>query len=247
MDTTKLPKKLDFNAPLLSTRRVMCRSISSRTSGSHTAERVPFCWEQVPGKPRDDMHRTTPDENLPPQPKPPPSQWHPVSSFGLLAHSSTRIQLSDGFEEKGTFSDMLSLSEAIDFVEREAEKKAESHHGHGLDGFDSKTAASSDCEDNPSFIIQRFLPAATALAASSVVNNAWNKHQQQELKHGTSGCSSYDEREMRAHASGCGLENLFTWRIKHKPCGIRSPVRESSNSVNLKCQRLRGRSRPPFG
>lgn len=254
MKNSKDPKtKLDFNAPLLSTRpRPVRRSASSRTSRSFSAtERVPFCWEQVPGKPKDmqQLTTTTQDHHWVMRPKLPPCRWHPSSSsFDHLTHSTNgtdtcEVQLSDGFDadvndddENGMFSDamddMFSLSEAIDFVEKEAEK-TESHRGHGLDGFEAVTS-DNHCEDYPDFIIQRFLPAATALAAAS---SAANDKKQMHI-------NDEDDQKMRAYTgNGCGLEKLFTWRMKHKPCGIRSPVCQSHNSssVNLKCHQLKTR------
>lgn len=76
---------LNFNAPLLSTRRpansasleLSCPSIRCRNSTSGDAHhRIPFSWEKAPGKPKDEAKSSTrDDENDTPRPKLPPSLW----------------------------------------------------------------------------------------------------------------------------------------------------------------------------
>ncbi|MCI57108.1 hypothetical protein A2U01_0078359, partial [Trifolium medium] len=52
------PRKLNFNAPLLSTKRLSYSDLPVSSSLSNSLDtvqntRVPFSWEQSPGKPKD--------------------------------------------------------------------------------------------------------------------------------------------------------------------------------------------------
>ncbi|CAB4280297.1 unnamed protein product [Prunus armeniaca] len=80
-------------------------------------------------------------------------------------------------------------------------------------------------------IIERFLPDATALAASSAPQlNVSHISSSNEL------CYPWNYPEPEACVSrtvcrqsysspkGCGLHVFFPWSMKHKLCGVKSPV-----------------------
>ncbi|KAM5560498.1 hypothetical protein ABKV19_021586 [Rosa sericea] len=250
------PRMLNFNAPLLSTRRPR-NSRSTRLHGrslSASEERVPFSWEQAPGKSK---YPNTSDDNHDgdtPRPKLPPGWWHwhkPLESTNVVVldkeNEQTLHDHDDGCDadvdddvravdynyvddpdfDDEAFSDAIdvfSLSEAIDIVE----KKAQREHDHS-DALKLKLAESSEMNQlSPNYIIERFLPDAAALAASSAINLSVSQiNSNQKLCYPW----NYPEPEAcvsrtvgQAHSSprGCGF---FPWRMKqYKLCGIKSPV-----------------------
>ncbi|GLT66156.1 hypothetical protein SLA2020_385400 [Shorea laevis] len=201
----KRPKRLNFNAPLLSTRRTGGHSgIEERRD---TSNRVPFCWEQAPGRPKNPERRDgINDEAETPRPRLPPSRWRPPieSTYN-----------GDAREKEDENGDDLSLTEAIDILER-------GEHFPVSDGFNSEDS-SSDGSKNPSpnFIIERFLPDATALAAAF---SALNPNEKLRL--------AYDYPETLVTKAdppkGCGLEILLPWHVKHRVCGVKSPIEQST-------------------
>lgn len=84
-----IARKLNFNAPLLTTRRPAANvdldrlsiSGSARISLSTTSDRVPFCWEQAPGKPKEYVERCHAaahgGDAITPRPTLPPGWWRP--------------------------------------------------------------------------------------------------------------------------------------------------------------------------
>ncbi|KAK9289354.1 hypothetical protein L1049_007509 [Liquidambar formosana] len=250
----KCPRKLDFNAPLLSTRRpggvAAAHEEMSRTDSlgisRETSGRVPFSWELAPGKPKDMQRSDIVDEN-PLPPKLPPSRWHLSKEVTDGYEDCNQIHDrdngcdgdvdddddgggggggggGDNDDDDDVFSDavdIFSLAESIDIVET-GEKV------HGLDGLSLEKVQSSG-NPSPNFIIERFLPAATALAALSL-----NK----KLPHPSYYPEECISRTGRSYSSstsgGCGIDTLFPWRMRHKLCGIKFPVRDSS--MNLKPQ-----------
>lgn len=85
-----IARKLNFNAPLLTTRRPAANvdldrvsvSGSVRISLSTTSDRVPFCWEQAPGKPKEYAERCHDavdhgGDSTTPRPTLPPGWWRP--------------------------------------------------------------------------------------------------------------------------------------------------------------------------
>ncbi|OWM75719.1 hypothetical protein CDL15_Pgr021884 [Punica granatum] len=193
----KCLKKLNLNIPLLSVRRLgscshnfeEASSIISRQGlpKSDTSERVPFSWEQAPGKPK-----ARPDQlrlheiisaDQPPRPKPPPGRWHQqhptenivikedgadggddqfmIDSCSLDDHNCCSNYNSDDVV-RDRFSDAvdtISLSEAIDILEK-------SDRVHELDASKLKMVEAAG-NLSPSFMINRFLPDANALAVES--------------------------------------------------------------------------------
>ncbi|KAK7816618.1 hypothetical protein CFP56_043899 [Quercus suber] len=172
---SKYPRKLNFNAPLLSIRRTggytdeeqSCTNSRGMLANA-SDDRIPFSWEQAPGKPKD-----------------------------------------------------------LDRAEKVQE----------FDSLKLKLAESRGSE-SPNFIIRRFLPDATALAASSALafSKSFNKRPSRQCNcpeacelHPVIG-QSYDSPK------GCGLEILFPWRMKHKICGVKSPIRQDSLKVQPQCR-----------
>ncbi|OMO84986.1 hypothetical protein CCACVL1_10499 [Corchorus capsularis] len=249
----KRPRKLNFNAPLLSTRRpalVVDHSFSDKVSCTNSqggwkdsSNGIPFCWEQAPGKPKKNLERRNDvvDDAETPRPKPPPCRWRPVPDQNHDEGCDADVDDFDDNDDDNddVFSDaveVLSLTEAIDIVE-----KAEKFHGYSSDGFKSKSdfdgvnldsLEQSDHCPSPNFIIERFLPDATALAAASALNMSKAKVPYLCNYSESPPCVSQAVIKRRLSSpKGCGLEMLLPWRMKHKLCGVKSPIKESCSIV----------------
>ncbi|KAK3000120.1 hypothetical protein RJ639_023801 [Escallonia herrerae] len=214
----KCPRMLDFNAPLISTRRptgvVLRRSISQGASRD-ISSRVPFSWEQTPGKPKDTDACSDSHDTVVLPPKPPPGRWHPPKE-AVRHDSGCDGDADDDYDSFSDAVDMFSLSEAIDVFE-----SVEAFPGVNLGTCGS---------ESPSFIIQRFLP--DALAASSAVAVSRNVNMKlAQSKDCSEKCVPRAIGRAYSTPKGCGLDIFFPWRMKHKPCGVKSPVRASSLSV----------------
>ncbi|XP_059668041.1 uncharacterized protein LOC132313337 [Cornus florida] len=228
----KCPRKLDFNAPLLSTRRatgvITTSAEMSRTDSLGTSrgicDRVPFLWELAPGKPKDaDTH----DDMVVPPPKLPPGRWHMPKEDQLRDNPDDDgcdgdIDDDDNFNDNDydnnddDFSDAMdifSLAESVDFAEKV----------NGLGGANLEIEEYRSTHQSPSFMLRRFLPDATALAASSAMNR--------KLPSPSNFPEQFTRRVSRSYPSskGCGLDIFFPWRMK--PCGVKSPVRQVSSNV----------------
>ncbi|KAI4353415.1 hypothetical protein L6164_002367 [Bauhinia variegata] len=247
----KRPRKLDLNAPLLSTRRLGCSidavaadtscSSNSAVAGKNTSERVPFSWELAPGKAKDvDRSDSMQDEGTP-RLKLPPSLWHPrqdqVSSEPPADDDDDDKRDLDDKDEgcdgdidnDDVFSDamdVLSLSEALDIVQ-----KSEKPRSDNSDKLRLKIAQDRG-NDSSDYIIRRFLPDATALAASSALHFA--DSMDPEAYHAATARGSYVESP-----KGCGLEIFFPWRMKQKLCSVKSPILHCSTNL----QKHRGGSK----
>lgn len=202
------PRKLDLNAPFLSTRRIELPRLSSRRASWDTCNRVPFSWEQTPGKPKGGL-KTYDEEHcdvLPP--KLPPCRWHPAPELALTRDDSLESDTKNDQErrcDQGDFSDAIdifSLSESVDFFDRD------------VDDFDTRESSSTQ---SPSFIIQRYLSDAKALAAASsaVIPGSTSNNNYH---------SSRTVRQSYSSPKSCGLDIFFPWRMKHKLCGVKTPV-----------------------
>ncbi|KAM7263981.1 hypothetical protein ACFE04_001664 [Oxalis oulophora] len=244
----RCPRKLNFNAPLLSIRRPSDGDRQNKDGKTAAySDRVPFSWEQAPGKPKYSTGDTISEmgEVETPRPKPPPGHWRPSNetSFSdhveeirsLNCHGDFENDHDDAFSDA---MDVLSLTEAIDIVEKNGEEEKEEknhHHRNGLEGFHMET--SKHKSPSPSFIIQRFLPDAAALAAaaSSTINLSRNFSKKLNYK----GCSLSERRGVSQRTirtpslKGCGLELLFPWRTKNRLCGVKSPVVCQGYSVDV--------------
>ncbi|XP_022766239.1 uncharacterized protein LOC111311134 [Durio zibethinus] len=260
----KRPRKLNFNAPLLSTRRTAGGHISDKVSCTNSlvgwkdaSNGIPFCWEQAPGQPKNLTRSNNIDEAETTRPKPPPGRWRPPKEATngdrdrtLKDHyhdhdegCDADVDDYDNDDTDDVFSDameVLSLTEAIDIVE-----KAEKFHGSS-DGLKSKSVEPSDLDGwnlemslehsdcpSPNFIIERFLPDATALAASSALNMSKTKLPYLCNYSDQSPCVSQAviKRSSFSSPKRCGLEMLLPWRMKHKLFGVKGPIKERSTNI----------------
>ncbi|XP_058211329.1 uncharacterized protein LOC131323509 [Rhododendron vialii] len=231
---TKCPRKLDYNAPFLSTRRpssangLRLSRRSSRGSWLDTSNWVPFSWEQIPGKPKALEKCDTLDINVLP-PKLPPSRWHPPKvTTKIRNRDQCHVDDDDDKEEddKGCDGDHDDsghdvFSDAIDTF-----SLGESTYCNGLGRVNSEIEETRGAL-SPSFIIQRFLPDAAALAASSsalAIAKNLNNRLPQSSNSSRGSCVSQPYPSPKS----CGLEVFFPWRLKPKPCGLKSPVHQKS-------------------
>lgn len=224
------PGKLNFNAPLLTTRRpVGMKTLEmphlgvSRdfTTTSSSPVRIPFSWEQIPGKPKNlEGHVINVDLNhfLPPPPPPklPPRRWIPEAAeandnedgFDGDVEDYCNNEEEDDQSESDAI-DVFSLGQSVEEVVEPGDGLVEMFGFEGLIDRDRGGGYHS-----PNFIIQRFLPDAKALAASTS-----NTVHQADLVD--------DHRAIsvrRAITKGCGLHHFFPWKMKPKPCGTKNPV-----------------------
>ncbi|XP_021769521.1 uncharacterized protein LOC110733765 [Chenopodium quinoa] len=250
---TKRPRRLDLNAPLLSTRRSnltpaivrdMRSSLELSRAGSlrGLSNRVPFSWEQSPGKPKDaitsDQNGVEEGNKVLPLPKPPPFRWQEDVPTLTNHNNGDNGDCGEGIADKnknnndnnddgGSFSDaidLFSLAESLTTSER----------------LDLESDFNGDNGSlSPNFMIQRFLPAATALAASSLsalaANKDKNNHPSSDKNymrvlsssnHFSEGsCVPRVAGEAYSSTKGCGFQIFFPWRAKHRLCGVKSPVR----------------------
>lgn len=263
----KRPRRLDLNAPLLSTRRhpgsyisrnegkeekPCCLSNNFQGKLQDTSDGIPFCWEQAPGKPKNRNINTDSDIDTP-RLSIPPSRWHPpqeeqssVTEDNSLDRDTDDCEADvDTTNYHDIYSDaveVLSLTEAMDIVEKKAEKHHHDHNQnhdhdhHGLDGFNLDSQGMNG-DVSPSYIIERFLPDATALAAASVLSVSGNLTR--KLCNHPDACNVADrlQRSYSLTKGGCGLELLFPWRYKHNLCGVKSPVKHGcSPDLHLQTQ-----------
>lgn len=213
----KRHRKLNLNAPILSTRRLSSvvaadTSYSSSSLGTiqnTTSERVPFSWEKEAGKPKY-MERSVPEL--------PSCHWFPSNE----TPESDADNVDDFFSD--AMDDVFSLSEALDIVQKRTEKE----NSENNDGLKLKLAESNGYQ-SPTYMINRFLPDATALAASSSALNFPTNFEENVWD-----TCSYSARHSCDSSSlspkGCGLDLLFPW-MKHKFCAVESPVTPCSTNL----------------
>lgn len=241
-----LSRKLNFNAPLLSTKRLCDSSFAGSSCLSNSLDtlqntRVPFSWEQAPGKPKDLKRGDGIDDGDTPRLRLPPCLWCPlkvaaepdVDSADLAFDQDNGCDGDDDYDNNkktDVFSDALddlSLSEAFDIIQQ-SETAA---HSDSNDGLRLKLEESRG-DQSPTYLINRFLPDANALAASSVLHftNDSNKKACDTWHHGLTGSG----RNSCASASpkGCGLGFLFSWGMKNKFCAMKSPVLPCSTNAH---------------
>ncbi|KAI3411279.1 uncharacterized protein J3R85_018167 [Psidium guajava] len=240
------PRALDLNAPILSTRRPPQSSCCIRKASSRrgVGDGIPFSWEQAPGKPKKGIGDvavgdSTTDGDTP-RPRPPPRMVTELKGYGNRDGDGGDI--SSLSNEEDVFSnavDVFSLSEAIDILER-AERP---DHGpnDNVDQLKLKIAESCGGDASPNFMINRFLPDASALALATASSGLTNyphhpscsddatrdfsccKRQvssscRYKVEEGASSRRSATTQASGAQ-KGCGMENLFLWRMKPRLCG----------------------------
>ncbi|KAG5010040.1 hypothetical protein AAZX31_07G144600 [Glycine max] len=240
----KRPRKLNFNAPLLSTKRLGFSGVADRSCLSNSLNStvlntsVPFSWEQAPGKPKT-MERSDSiyDGDIDtPRLRPPPCLWHPLKEATKADNGALAFDQDDGCDadddedddkQNDVFSDavdVLSLSEASDIMQQ-----SEAAHSDSKDGLRLKLSESNG-GPSPTYMINRFLPDANALVASSSAHFSNDAKVCDNCSH-----EGYLKGSTRhSHATspkGCGLEFLFSWLMKNKLCAIKSPVLPSFTNV----------------
>ncbi|KAK4432254.1 hypothetical protein Salat_0987500 [Sesamum alatum] len=231
------PRKLNLNVPLLSTRRPfgvtddhMLMLPISNTTSKDTCNMVPFSWERIPGEPKDkeqddDLGNI---DDVPQPPRPPPGWWQPQVMEEL--NSATVDQCSDYYdgicdadEENGhneRFSDAIdifSLAESVDDDDIEVNCEATKDISSAISEPDGYNNISTN------FIIQRFLPDAQALAEASVVNKKL-PFPSSPYSYGSFSRGVSIRKSSYQSPKGCGLRSFFPWRMKPKPCSVKSPV-----------------------
>lgn len=249
----KCPGKLNFNAPLLSIRKTtginrlqIPRANSLRVSWDN-CERIPFSWEQTPGKPKDmtEGSDTNNVDRIPP-PKTPPGRWLPMKGALLECDNKVGLQCDydDGCEgdvdedgrsayedckdDDGDVSsnalDIFSLAQSVDTVETWGELRRKLMNGN-IEKDDLKRGTGTGSH-SPNFMIQRFLPDAKALAASSALAIKENKYpiSNSTLSVPRASISLREPTFSTSNSKGCGLDIFLPWRSKYKLCGVKSPV-----------------------
>ncbi|KAF9592329.1 hypothetical protein IFM89_014237 [Coptis chinensis] len=156
-------RKLNLNAPILSTRRAGGSNCLKSIDADQEvcSQRIPFSWEQVPGTPKGTVNREVSAGEFRP-PKLPPCQWH--STKGVQGSSNDNYK-SNGEDEDDVFSDaidMFSMSESLSVADSASNSR-------GLSSINLKIMESRE-HQSPDFIIRRFLPDANALASSYAPN-----------------------------------------------------------------------------
>lgn len=221
----KCSGKLDLSAPLLSTRRSSEKPLSSTNIPPQLSleifNRVPFSWEQSPGKPKE---MVTNIEIVPP-PKLPPCMWHTrkeaITSTKVYDevyidnddHDDDNDVRNDNHDVFSDALDVFSLGESIDdMIETEHRKSNTSTNMEVVE--ESYDWSTNNRPSVPNFIIQRFLQDAKELAISSALeNNRKNLLDDEEI-----GSNKLPK------AASCGLDMFFPWRIKPKPCCVKNSV-----------------------
>ncbi|XP_004506820.1 uncharacterized protein [Cicer arietinum] len=216
MDNSKRHRKLNLNAPIMSTRRIgsgAADTSSSLGKVQNTSQRVPFSWEKEPGKPKDlEMNGLE---------LPPSCHCCFLRKEQCCLSYFPRKELDDqsyiGYccDEE---DDVFSLSEALDIVQR----KSECDNNNGL----KLKLAECNGYQSPTYLINRFLPDATALAASSVLhftNNFKEKVCDSSYAYGSS-----------SSPKGCGLEDFLPrLTMKHNQQNFKQ--KKYRSSVYIPC------------
>ncbi|KAJ8499944.1 hypothetical protein OPV22_010496 [Ensete ventricosum] len=263
----RLLSQLVLHVPLVSTRRSSSSSTSTNSvdrSGSTrrrvpssdlASQRVPFSWESSPGVPK--LSRATRPrlDEFDVEPLPLPPKLCPSGEdnhANALARNpnddeaDVRSSSDDDDDDDDVFSDALdkmSLSGRLDIACR-------------LSSFND--LASSDIERrrvhrSPSFIMNRFLPAAAALANSSLRNDVHfsrravpssSYHLQKEFIRARAkpGASTrrlqapfdpHEENGRDMPSMACGLLLFFPWSFKPTVCGFKSPAQSRTPGPHL--------------
>ncbi|KAI9077764.1 hypothetical protein K1719_040250 [Acacia pycnantha] len=253
----KRPRKLDLNKPLMSTKRlsivVAHTSCSSTSLGKKTVqnntsveeERVPFSWEKAAGKPKDvgDYH----NEEETPRLRPPPCLWYPPNQEPEAENESDKacVAADDDDEDDEKFDsgvltdamEVFSLSDALDIVQK-SERARRRSANEGLRLKLEEDSNNNNGNESPNYLIKRFLPDATALAASSTLHFPESITDNKICDSSGSFVGAYVDSP-----KGCGLEVLFPWRLKHKLCAMKSPVLPCSSISMQKQHQNRAKNR----
>ncbi|PIA59530.1 hypothetical protein AQUCO_00400430v1 [Aquilegia coerulea] len=222
-------RKLNLNAPILSTRRVGGASHCSKSFDADqqgSSQRVPFSWEQVPGTPKGAASRDLLKAAEFRPPKLPPCQWH--SSKGPEVDTSCTYRGNNVEDDDDAFSDaidMFSLSESLDVADSTSNSR-------GLSSLDLKIVESRE-HQSPDFIIRRFLPDANALAstyAPTLPNHCLNEPINSHFQRQYAGPNIAVDRGC-SPPKACGI-GLFL--LKHSICGLKDPILDRHGSQDAK-------------
>ncbi|KAK7395077.1 hypothetical protein VNO78_15619 [Psophocarpus tetragonolobus] len=239
----KRHRKLNFNAPLLSTKRICFSGVADTSFSSSLLDStvlntsVPFSWEQAPGKPKT-MERS---DNIydgdidTPRLRPPPCLWHPLQEAAKTDASNDVLAFDqdngcdgddEGDDKKNDVytnaMDDLSLSEASDIMQQ-------SEAAHDDSNLRLKLAEFNGGQ-SPTYMINRFLPDANALVASSSVHFSNDDRVCDTFNH-EGHLKGSTRHSYACSTKGCGLEFLFSWLMRNKLCAIKSPVLSSYTNV----------------
>lgn len=150
-------------------------------------------------------------------------------SQSLTPASWLRLNKRDNHEHfhknKQDAVDVLSLTQAIDMVEHPKDSVTESDDGSsGGDSNGYLTMESTERSEDmsPSYIIERFLPDAAALAA---VTSAASQRRKKKLSYLS---ASATVRQSCFSPKACGLHVLLPWSTKHRICGVKNAFSPSS-------------------
>ncbi|XP_047310916.1 uncharacterized protein LOC124914415 [Impatiens glandulifera] len=224
------PRTLDYDAPLLSTRRAHLITRSNNSINPNTwldshDMQVPFSWEQSPGKPKQRNMVAHDDHLIVPPPKLPPSRWHDQMIIDQNFASVSAFASDDDIDAYSDAIDVFSLGEST----IEMRGVGDDDDDDGDDDYDDDgKGIIDDCGGSPNFILKRFLPDANALAISSSLALQGSSNTNFDVIEGIG--------QLSVEPKGCGIDFLLPWKaMKLKPpCSLKSPVREGVNVINMK-------------
>ncbi|XP_066366390.1 uncharacterized protein [Miscanthus floridulus] len=192
-----------LESPLPTPRRSCCgRSADASPQRGH----VPFKWESSPGVPKSAAAAAGGKaERDVPLPKPPPGRCgtcHAARAYHHHHHSNTTDSSSDQ-QDDDTFSD------ALDRISSSDRLAALSARLSAIDG------AVFGSRRSPSFIMDRFLPAANAIATTSV-----DKHPRRPSPRRSSKSKSKRDREAETEAAA---RARFVTHIRRRALAFEQP------------------------
>ncbi|GAA0168319.1 hypothetical protein LIER_23065 [Lithospermum erythrorhizon] len=257
----KCPRKqLDFNAPILSLRQPTHINRSRRSlrfsrvaSWDASSNRVPFSWERIPGKPKET--ETTIWDSLRddiPTPKLPPGRRHPllkeVLNGALIEQQQQQQHIDDNCDadnedddhtdeaNHSTISfqalDIFSLCESLDNVEQ-----GESRRDNGVE----------EEWHSANFMIQRFLPDARALAASSSLAAAKIIYDDNKNINTVYSANCVKVGKLNHSSKNCGLDHFLPWwKMKPKLCRGKNTDQKTPSKLNSHHLCTRNIQKQPF-
>ncbi|KAG2618656.1 hypothetical protein PVAP13_3NG079722 [Panicum virgatum] len=189
-----------LEAPLPTPRR-SCGGRSAAADASPRRGHVPFKWESSPGVPKGAAGAGGGKEReVPPLPKPPPGRCGGPCRARAYHHSNSTDSSSD--RDDDTFSDAL---DRISSADRLAALSARLSAIDGVLG----------SRRSPSFIMDRFLPAANAIATTSA-----DKHPRRSPQRHSKSTHAKDAAEAAAgarHVAHIRRRSLSREQPKHSP------------------------------
>ncbi|PKA51886.1 hypothetical protein AXF42_Ash008115 [Apostasia shenzhenica] len=212
---------LHLDVPLISTRRAATPAAAVPYPSEYsldTSRRVPFLWERVAGVPKDRRNQYNEKFEFFP-PKPPPGRRRPpageMGGFNIEEDDDGNDGDVDSWSRSGTAGEEEEDDDKVSLQEMGVHR-------------------------SPSFIMSRFLPAASAMAAHSTNRRApvpLSRRLQRELSKSrqcrsasASASAPAADRIQEAHRpplppwKACGLEVFLPWKNKPAICGFGSPV-----------------------